>query len=126
VTGSLPVNELAILPRHAGGVWLVAPESGAYVAVEDGRRADPLGVVEHLRRRRPWGAADDRDGEKQLAFLLFGLPVMSGIAAGCALMLSRRGRRPRRKVMLASLTLAFVLFGIVSIPLAMSLVPILR
>jgi hypothetical protein len=90
------------LPRPGGGHFLVSP-SGCYLAVgDDLSRADPLDVLEHLRRRGSLGVDwDEPSHALMLAWVLFGLPLALLLAEGLSFVWSRArattsGPRSRR------------------------------
>jgi hypothetical protein len=100
--GELQVG--TFLPRPGGGHFLVDP-SGCYLALgDDLTRADPLGLLEHLRRRGSIGIDwNERSHAWMLAWVLFGLPLATLITWAVAWLWSRARKRepmpwPRRLV----------------------------
>lgn len=115
-----------VLPRAEGGYWLVDPAGACYLAVDRGRRADPLGIVDHLRRGQGVYAQDDRTGERWLAFILFGLPVLAATGIGLALVISRIRHSPRPITMVKTLTAIFGLYAAIAIWQLIELYPRMR
>ena len=79
------------LPRAEGGYWL-ATSSGCYLALDASlRRADPLGVREHLRRRGSIGMDWNEWWHAWLlGLVLLGLPICVAAGVGAGWLVSRR------------------------------------
>ena len=98
----------ALVPRAKGGSWLVALDGTYVVLTDDLRRADPLGIVEHLRRGGSFEAAPGAPTfVVLLAWVLFGLPVT--LLAAAVVMGFRRRSGPRPAIYLLVAAALYVL-----------------
>lgn len=81
------------LPRDGGGHWLVS-SSGCYVALADDlSRADPIGLLDHLRRRGSIGIDwHEHSHELMLGWIVFGMPL-TVLAVGAQSALRSRKRK---------------------------------
>jgi hypothetical protein len=93
------LSQGTFVPRGDGGWWLVDP-AGCHVALDASlHRADPWGVVDHLRMRgSSYVAWREPSHAASLAWVLFGLPV----ALAAAIVVARIRRRPPRGPLLAA------------------------
>jgi hypothetical protein len=100
-----------VLPRAAGGIWLVDLD-GEFAAVgSDGRRADPLGLRVHLRTRGTGDPRYDEYGhEFRLAYLLFAPILLAGLGLGVALLMGRRRHHHPAKLKIAWISAALLVY----------------